>query len=48
VICRSRILLAEDENGRKKEMEMTRKMRMTISELLVSELLGFILWVRCE
>lgn len=46
MICRSRILLAEDENGRKKEMEMTRK--MTISELLVSELLGFILWVRGE
>ena len=34
VTCRSRILLAEDENdGKKKEMEMTRK--MTISELLV-------------
>ena len=39
--CKSRILLAEDENGRKKEMEMTRKMT-------ISELLGFILWVRDE
>jgi hypothetical protein len=43
VIYRSRVLWAEDENGRKKEMEMTRK-----KMLLVSELLGFIFWVRGE
>ena len=41
MIYRSRVLWVEDENGRKKEMEMTRKMT-------ISELLGFIFWVRGE